>query len=174
MNKQLRYIAYIRKSTEQAERQSLSIPAQKRKIKEIHPNLKIVKTFEESGSAFKPGRSLFNQMIETIDKGEADAIICWHPDRLSRNEVDASTITYRIRQGVIKDLKFGSYTFDNSPEGIMMLQGVMSHSQYFSSKLSKDVKRGNDEQRKRGWLTGRAPEGYLNTRNPNGQDHGIV
>ncbi len=69
-------------------------------------------------------------------------IIAWHPDRLSRNEIDASTITYLVRTGVIHGLKFGSYNFDNSPEGIMMLQLALSQSQYFSSKLGKDVKRG--------------------------------
>lgn len=170
----MRYIAYMRKSTEQAERQSLSIPSQIRKIKETFPGVKIVKWFEESQSAYSPGRPKFNQMIEMLDSGEADGLISWHPDRLSRNELDAAAITYRIRKGVIKHTLFGSYTFENTPEGIMMLQSVMSHSQYYSSKLSKDVKRGNDEQRKRGWLTGRAPEGYLNQRSENGDSYGVV
>lgn len=172
--KKLRYIAYVRKSTEQSERQSLSIPAQKRKIKEMFPDIYIARWIEESQSAFKPGRPGFNQMMQILEAGDADGIAGWHPDRISRNEVDAAQITYGMRQGLIKDLKFGSYTFENSPEGIMMLQNVMSHSQYFSSKLSKDVKRGNEEQRQRGWLTGRAMEGYLNARSPDGRDFGIV
>ncbi len=170
----LRYIAYIRKSTESEERQSLSIPAQKRKIHELFPDIKIVKWIEESKSAFKPGRPLFGDMLQMLKDNETDGIVSWHPDRLSRNEVDAAQITYGLRTGLIKDLKFGSYFFDNSPEGIMMLQGVMSHSQYYSSKLSKDVKRGNDEQRKRGWLTGEAIEGYLNARNEDGLSFGII
>jgi site-specific DNA recombinase len=165
MNK-LRYIAYIRKSTESVERQSLSIPAQKRKVKELFPDIKVVKWLEESMSAFKPGRPDFETMMQMLRNNEADGIVAWHPDRLSRNEVDAAVITYGIRTGLIKDLKFGSYFFDNSPEGIMMLQNVMSHSQYYSSKLSKDVKRGNEERRKNGQLTGRALEGYMNVINP--------
>ena len=173
MNK-LRYIAYVRKSTEQSERQSLSIPAQKRKIKEMFPDIYIVKWIEESMSAFKPGRPGFNQMMQMLESGEADGIAGWHPDRISRCEIDAAQITYGMRIGIVKDLKFGSYTFENSPEGIMMLQNVMSHSQYFSSKLSKDVKRGNEEQRQRGWLTGRSPEGYLNARSPDGSDFGVI
>jgi site-specific DNA recombinase len=172
--KKPRYIAYVRKSTESEERQSLSIPAQKRKIKELLPDAHIVKWLEESKSAFKPGRPLFNLMMEMLQRGEADGIVGWHPDRLSRNEVDAAVITYGLRTGLIKDLRFGSYFFDNSPEGIMMLQNVMSHSQYYSSKLSKDVKRGNDEQRKRGWTTGRAIEGYLNDRNDGQMNFGII
>lgn len=170
----MRYIAYFRKSTEQAERQSLSIPAQKRKIGELFPDIKITHCLEESMSAFKPGRPVFDQMLQLLEDGEADGIVSWHPDRLSRNEVDAAKITYGLRRGIIKDLKFGSSFFDNSPEGIMMLQNTMSHSQYYSSKLSKDVKRGMDEQRKRGWLTGRAIEGYLNERNKEGMSYGII
>lgn len=170
----MKYIAYIRKSSEQEERQSLSIPAQIRKIKELFPDILIVKWIQESKSAFKPGRPGFQEMVELLNTGKADGIVSWHPDRLSRNEIDAAYITYGLRSGVIKDLKFGSYLFDNSPEGIMMLQNVMSHSQYFSSKLSKDVKRGNDEQRSRGWLTGQAMEGYLNARTTDGLKHGII
>lgn len=170
----MKYIAYVRKSTEQAERQSLSIPAQKRKIHELFPDITIVKWIEESKSAFKPGRVGFDEMISLLESSKAEGIVCWHPDRLSRNEVDAAKLTYGIRTGLICDLKFGSYFFDNSPEGIMMLQNVMSHSQYYSSKLSKDVKRGNEEQRRRGWLTGQAMEGYLNARSADGLSHGII
>ncbi|HVC35844.1 MAG TPA: recombinase family protein [Candidatus Dormibacteraeota bacterium] len=170
----MRYVAYIRKSTEQAERQSLSIPAQKRKIRELFPHIRIVKWIEESKSAFTPGRKGFAEMVELLNSGKADGIVSWHPDRLSRCEIDAAYITYGLRRGVIKDLKFGSYFFDNSPEGIMMLQNIMSNSQYYSAKLSKDVKRGNDEQRKRGWLTGRSIEGYLNERSKDGMSYGII
>jgi site-specific DNA recombinase len=161
----LRYIAYVRKSTEDEEKQVLSKDAQKDKIQERFPNLTIVDTLDESKSAFEPEkRDVFKKVIEMLDNGEIDGIIAWHPDRLSRNEVDASTITWRIRRGIIKDLKFANYNFDNSPEGMMMLQMTMSQSQYFSAKLSKDVKRGNEKKRKIGGICGRAPEGYLNDR----------
>ena len=162
MNK-LRYIGYVRKSTEDEERQILSRAAQRDKIVERFGNLDIIDILEESKSAFDPNkRPVFQSILDLIDEGKADGIIAWHPDRLSRNEIDASDITYRIRRGIIKDLKFASFTFDNSPEGMMMLQMTMSQSQYFSAKLSKDVKRGNEKKRQIGGLTGRAPEGYLN------------
>lgn len=159
----LRYIAYMRKSTEGEERQALSIETQKRKIKEIFPDLKIIDFIEERKSAFEPNnRPEFDQLLNRITSGEADGIIAWHPDRLSRNEEEAAKITYRVRTGKIADLKFCSYNFDNSPEGIMMLQLALSQSQYFSSKLSKDVKRGLDQKLKLGQKPGVAPEGYLN------------
>ncbi|NCU43110.1 recombinase family protein [Candidatus Falkowbacteria bacterium] len=160
-----KYFAYVRKSTEGDERQALSIDSQKDKVKEFFHGLDIVEVLVEKHTAFKPySRPVFADMIKRISKGEAQGIIAWHPDRLSRNEIDASTITYMVRTGLIKDLKFGSYNFDNSPEGIMMLQMALSQSQYFSSKLGKDVKRGLEKKFEMGWQPNKAPEGYLNKR----------
>ena len=159
----IKYFAYVRKSTEGDERQALSIESQMDKVREFFSGLDIVEVMEEKHSAFSPyNRPVFAEMIKRIRKGEASGIISWHPDRLSRNEIDASTITYMVRTGVIHDLKFASYNFDNSPEGIMMLQLALSQSQYFSSKLGKDVKRGLEKKVSLGWLPGVAPEGYLN------------
>jgi len=162
-NNATKYFAYVRKSTEEEERQALSISSQMDKVKEFFSALDIVEVLEEKHSAFKPyNRPVFENMIKRIRKGEASGIIAWHPDRLSRNEIDASTITYLVRTGVIKDLKFGSYSFDNSPEGIMMLQMSLSQSQYFSSKLGKDVRRGLEKKFNMGWQPNMAPNGYLN------------
>jgi len=161
----MRYIRYRRKSSEREERQVLSNKSQKIELDKKFSNLEIVNDFEESKSAFHPDiRPDFSTMIEILKNGEADGIIAWHPDRLSRNEIDAATITYMVRTGVIKDLKFGSYYFDNSPEGIMMIQNALSHSQYSSSKLSVDTKRGLRTKAEIGWYSGVAKFGYLNNK----------
>jgi site-specific DNA recombinase len=168
----MKYIAYMRKSTIGKERQSLSISQQRAKIKEQFNDLDIIEWLFDEQSAFGIGRLSFKRMMEMLDSGKADGIVAWHPDRLSRNEIDAAAITYRLRSS-IKNLKFCSYFFENSPEGVMMLQHIMSNSQYFSAKLGKDVKRGNEGRRRMGWLTCRAPEGWLNVRDPNDIEHGI-
>src|SRR5579859_2067373 len=109
----LRYLGYVRKSTEDQEKQALSIDAQKDKIRERFPDLTVIDIFEESKSAFEPGkRVVFQEVLDRLDAGEVDGIIAWHPDRLSRNEVDASALTWRIRKGTLKDLKFANYTFE--------------------------------------------------------------
>jgi site-specific DNA recombinase len=165
-SKTIKYFVYVRKSTEGEERQALSISSQTDKAQEFFGNLNIVEILEEKHSAFKPyNRPVFENMIKRIRKGEAEGIIAWHPDRLSRNEIDASTITYLVRTDIIKDLKFGSYNFDNSPEGIMMLQLSLSQSQYFSSKLGKDVKRGLEKRFNMGWHPNVCPNGYINVKN---------
>jgi site-specific DNA recombinase len=101
-------------------------------------------------------------MLEMIEHGEANAMVAWHPNRLSRNELDSAAITYLLRSK-LKDLKFCSYNFDNSPEGIMMLQMVMNQSQYESSKQGKDVKRGMEQKAIGGEKPGQVPQGYLKT-----------
>ena len=101
-------------------------------------------------------------MMQLIQDGVIDGIICWHPDRLARNETDAATIVRLIRHRKLKDIRFASYTFQNSPEGIMMLQIALSQSQYYSSKLSTDVWRGMSAKIDRGWWSWRAPEGWKN------------
>ncbi len=157
----LRYIAYVRKSEERKERQELSHPSQIKEIKRAFPGLNIVKWLEpESQSAFKPGRPIFAEMIDMIKQGKADGIVAWHPNRLSRNELDSATLTYMLRNE-LKDLKFCSFNFDNSAEGIMMLQMVMNQSQYESSKQGRDVKRGMEQKAANGERPGQVPQGYM-------------
>ncbi len=170
----LRYALYVRKSTEEDERQSQSIQSQTDQARELaaRTDRSIILTLEESRSAKEPGRPQFDRLIALIDAGEIDGILGWHPDRLSRNEMDAA-LTMRVRKGVLKDLAFVSYFFHNSPEGVMMLQMALCQSQYMVSKLAKDVKRGIDDKIRKGWYPHRAPLGYRNDKHKDKGDKTI-
>ena len=158
----LRYIAYVRKSDPRKERQLLSHTTQTRRIKEQFPDLDIVKWMEaESQSAFVPGRPIFNRMLGMIKNGEADGIVCYNTNRLSRNEIDAAEITYMVRQKKILDLKFCNYAFEPTSEGIMMLQFLLSQSQYESSKQGKFVSDGMTEKAIGGERPGQVALGYM-------------
>lgn len=164
LKSEIKYFAYVRKSTEGNERQSLSIPAQMDKIKERFPDLDI-EFVEDKASAFKPfNRPSFTGMLERIHNNERTGLIAWHPDRLSRNEKDAGEITYMLRMGVLKDLKLVTYHFENTPEGIWMLQLALSQSQYESAKKGRDVKRGLMQKAKMGMYPAPAPLGYTNNK----------
>lgn len=163
--KPITYAKYKRKSTDEKDRQILSLESQENETKRMFGNLKTITLPEESVSAFKPyKRPIFDDMIKRIEKGEVQGIISWHPDRLSRNPIEAAQIIYFLDTGKLKDLKFCSYHFDNSPEGKMMLNMTMSQSKYSSDKLSVDVKRGMDKKASTGWRPGSAPLGYLNSK----------
>ena len=43
-------------------------------------------------TAKEPGRPIFNDMLRLVERGEADALLAWHPDRLARNSVDGGRI----------------------------------------------------------------------------------
>jgi len=83
--------------------------------------LTIVDTFCESQTAKEPGRAIFNNMLDRIEKGEADGILAWHPDRLARNSVDGVKIIFLIDSEKIKFLKFPTFWFEATPQGKFML-----------------------------------------------------
>ena len=92
-NNKIKYFLYARKSSESEDRQVQSIDDQIKRLKELANNskLKIVKIFEESKSAKKPdNRPIFEEMINRIENNEADGILCWQINRLSRNPIDSA------------------------------------------------------------------------------------
>jgi DNA invertase Pin-like site-specific DNA recombinase len=161
----LRYAVYARKSQEDEGRQVQSIESQLTEVRRLaeREGLAIVEVFAEARSAWEPdNRPEFERLLRLVESGEVEGVLAWHPDRLSRNETDGAAVTRLLRKGALKDLRFASYHFFNSPEGIMMLQIALSQSQYQNSKMAVDVRRGMDTKRKEGWFPHVAPEGYFN------------
>ena len=72
-----KYFIYCRKSSEDEERQVLSIEAQLAELREFakQNGLFIVREFIESKTAKEPGREIFNQMLAEIEKGNATPTI---------------------------------------------------------------------------------------------------
>jgi len=70
----MKYFVYCRKSTESDERQILSLPAQKRELTEYANKMgyEIVDTLIESASAYKQGRVKFNEMVDRVQRKEAE------------------------------------------------------------------------------------------------------
>src|SRR3989344_2723411 len=104
----MKYIIYARKSTEDDDRQILSIEAQLAELQEYSAKEKfdIVASFCEAKTAKEPGRIIFAEMLSLIEKGKADGILSWHPDRLARNSVDGGKIIHMVDRGLIRSLKF--------------------------------------------------------------------
>jgi DNA invertase Pin-like site-specific DNA recombinase/polyhydroxyalkanoate synthesis regulator phasin len=159
-----KYFLYIRKSTDEDDRQVLSLEAQEAELREFaeREHLTIVGIFRESQTAKEPGRPIFNQMLERIEKGEANGILAWHPDRLARNSVDGGKIIFLIDSEKIKSLKFPTFWFEATPQGKFMLNIAFGQSKYFVDNLSENTKRGLRQKLRRGEMPGPAPLGYLN------------
>jgi len=144
----IKYIAYCRKSTDEKEKQVLSIESQIAELKEFatKEKLQIVCFLTESRTAKSLGRPVFEEVVQKIERGEANAILSWHPDRLARNSVDGGKIVYLLDTGKLLDLKFPTFWFDNTPQGKFMLSIAFGQSKYYVDNLSENVKRGNRQK----------------------------
>src|ERR1035437_9294655 len=140
-----KYFLYARKSSEAEEKQVMSIEAQLFELEQFaqKEGIKITERFIESKSAKTPGRTEFNKMIVKIyESKEPVGILAWHPDRLARNSIDGGQIVYLVDRAKICALRFSTFWFEPTPQGLFMLQVAFGQSKYFSDNLSDNVKRG--------------------------------
>lgn len=163
-NNKLIYFLYARKSSESEDRQVQSIEDQINRLKILANDLgiSIKEILTESKSAKKPNnRPVFTSMLERIEKGEAQGILCWQINRLSRNPVDSGTLGWMLQQGALKSIQ----TIDRQylPDDNVLLFSVESGmANQFIIDLKKNSMRGMVGKADRGWLPSRAPLGYLN------------
>jgi site-specific DNA recombinase len=159
-----RYVLYARKSQEDQGRQQKSIEDQIQTLVGLaqRQGFVLVHTFREQMSAKEPyQRPQFDEMIALLQTGEADAILCYHVNRLARNMVEGGLLQHLLTKGVLKEIRTTSEVF-RSGDNILpfILQTAMS-TQY-SLDLSHIVRDRIAAKVARGEYPQRAPEGYVN------------
>jgi site-specific DNA recombinase len=160
----MKYILYARKSTEQEERQAMSIESQISELLRMAERFgfKVDKTYRESMSAKKAGRPIFNEMLEYIGKQKDCVVLAWKVDRLTRNASDGARIMDLLENGNIKEIRtIDKVIMDNSMDKFMMTIDFGVGKKY-SDDLSVNVKRGNRAKLEQGGWPSMAPLGYLN------------
>ena len=163
-NNKIKYFLYARKSSESEDRQVQSIDDQIERLKDLSLSLgiKVIDIFIESKSAKKPSnRPIFEDMMTRVEKGEADGILCWQINRLSRNPIDSARIQWLLQQEILKSIQ----TIDKEycPQDNVLVFNVESGmANQFILDLSKNVKRGIQSKLEKGWKPGIPPLGYLN------------
>jgi DNA invertase Pin-like site-specific DNA recombinase len=166
-----RYFIYCRKSTEAEDRQVLSIESQTAELQRLATarGLTVAGLLTESRTAKAPGRTIFNDMIERIYRGEAKGIICWKLDRLARNPIDGGAIIWAIKQHGLEIIT-PTQSFSQAEDNTILMYIEFGMAQKYIDDLSRNVKRGLRTKVEKGWYPGIAPLGYLNnTRKEKGE-----
>lgn len=161
-----KYCLYARKSSEQDERQAMSIEQQLTEMV-AHAEkvgITIADIRRESHSSKESGtRPVFNQMILDIRAGMFDAILTWATDRLSRNAGDLGSLVDLMDQGKLLEIHTHAQTFHNSPNEKFLLMILGSQAKLENDNRGVNVKRGLKNKAVNGWRPGVAPIGYKNT-----------
>ena len=158
-----KYFIYCRKSSEDEDRQMLSIDAQRSELNALARQhaLSIVETFTESKSAKEPGRPVFNTMLSRIQHGEATGVLAWKLDRLARNFDDGGKIIGMLQRGAIQEIRTFERTYLPS-DNVLMIAVEFGMANQYIRDLSVNIRRGIREKVRRGIHSGLAPVGYYN------------
>lgn len=165
VEEKIRYCLYARKSTEQDEKQALSIDSQTKEMEQIaeREGLNVVKVLRESHSAKTSGtRPVYMQLLREIREGEYQGVLTWAPDRLSRNAGDLGSLVDLMDLGLLHSIKTFNQSFSNSPNEKFLLMILCSQAKLENDNKSVNVKRGIRTKCEMGWRPGMAPLGYFN------------
>ena len=160
-----RYCLYARKSTEQDEKQALSIDSQIKEMLQIaeREELEIVDIRREAHSAKDSGeRPVYMELLEDVRRGRFNAILTWAPDRLSRNAGDLGSLVDLMDQKLLLEIRTYGQHFRNSPNEKFLLMILCSQAKLENDNKSINVKRGLRTRVEMGLWPSVAPTGYLN------------
>ncbi len=161
----IRYCLYARKSSEDDERQAMSIDSQVKEMTDLAQKEGVIikEIRRESHSAKASGqRPVFKNILEDIRSGEFNGILTWAPDRLSRNAGDLGRIVDLMDQGKLSQIKTYSQSFSNNPNEKFLLMILCSQAKLENDNRGVNVKRGLRNKCEVGIRPGMAPIGYLN------------
>lgn len=159
------YCLYARKSSEDDERQALSIDSQ---IKEMavqaqREGLRVTEIRKESHSAKESGkRPVFAQLIKDVREGKFQGILSWAPDRLSRNAGDLGSVVDLMDRGYLVEIRTHGQSFTNSPNDKFLLMILCSQAKLENDNRGINVKRGMKTKCELGYRPNMTPLGYLN------------
>lgn len=161
--KPITYGVYVRKSTESEDRQVQSLVRQIGDLKNVIEREDLIvhsEIFKESQSAFQIGRPVFKELVEMTMRGEINSWLCWHPNRLSRNPLDAGMIIHLMDQGKLHHIRTCDRIYSRTPQDKLMLQIEFGMSKNDSEEKSIIVKSGIRRRAERGYPTSFPPIGF--------------
>lgn len=160
----IKYCLYARKSTEQDEKQALSIESQVKEMLSIaeREGLDIVDIRREAHSAKDSGqRPVYKELLQDIRRERFNGILTWAPDRLSRNAGDLGSLVDLMDQKLLLEIRTYGQHFHNSPNEKFLLMILCSQAKLENDNKSINVKRGLKTRVEMGLWPAPAPTGYM-------------
>lgn len=170
----IKYCLYARKSTEQEDKQVLSIDSQVKEMEKMaaSENLEVVVMKKESHSAKEAGqRPVFNEIVEELKQGKFNGILTWAPDRIARNAGDLGRIVDLMDQKKLVEIRTFGQKFSNTPNDKFMLMILGSQAKLENDNKVVNVKRGLRARCEMGLWPCTAPTGYSNSKNVDKRCH---
>lgn len=163
----LRYRLYARKSSETEDRQVQSLDDQVKVMKSVakRESVRLIgEPYRESHSAKRPfARPLFDELMQEIEDGKIDGIVCWKLDRLSRNPTESGRIQQLLQDGKLKHILTAEKSYYPEDNAIVFSVEAGMSNQYIR-ELSSNTRRGMQSKVEKGHKPGVPPIGYLNDR----------
>lgn len=163
----IRFVLYARKSSESEDRQVQSIDDQlgiMRSVAERH-GLTVIEEITEEKSAKVPyNRPGFDRLMQMLYNDEADGVLVYHINRLSRNRLESGMLEQYLQDSIIEEIRTSErsyYPDDNA--FLLAIEGAQANQSNRDS--AKVIKRGMESKAKKGWLPHAANIGYINDRN---------
>ncbi len=163
----MKAVLYARVSSKEQEETGYSLPAQEKLLKEYagRKNFKIAKIYSISESASgKNQRKVFDEMLNFARKNNIKIIICEKVDRLTRNLRDAVRVNEWMNEDSEREIHFVKenciLTKDSKSHEKFIWNIKVSVAQFYTDNLSEEVKKGQMEKIREGWLPTKPPLGY--------------
>jgi site-specific DNA recombinase len=124
----------------------------------------VVDTYTDPNDSAYSGRprKQWRRLIEDVKQGRIDAIVAWHPDRLTRRPVENEELIVLVEQYGIQVATAMAGEHDlSSPSGRLHFRMLGSIARYESEHRAERVMAHHDELAQEGrWHGGRRPFGY--------------
>ena len=95
----------------------------------------------------------FQRMIRDSAKRTFGYVLVYKFDRFSRNKYETAIHKKALKDNGVKVVSATEFVPD-TPEGIIFESMLEGYAEYYSAELSQKIRRGNNESRRKGNLTG--------------------
>jgi site-specific DNA recombinase len=168
-SKKTKAVVYARVSSKEQEETGYSLDAQEELLKSYadkpQHQFDVIKKFRISESASgKTQRATFAEMMRYMDKNKINVLICEKVDRLTRNFKDAIVIDEWLDKDETRQVhlvKDSLILHKNSKSQEKLNWGIrILFAKNYTDNLSEEVKKGQKQKTKEGWLPTKPPLGY--------------